>query len=170
MAHKPSPSLSRCSLDLACVQPGGPGAEEEVEVSRLKVPGAPVFSLAKMPTLLPDGTVYKQRRTRPPGIFMGTHNKEVVTWMLGSNDVTDKVRTPRPPNMRQTLLLRRVARCVQRMRCVATYASKPAPVVRALQRRGASLLLPTACPPQVKLGNHTGWVRSLAITDKWLFT
>ncbi|GFR47781.1 hypothetical protein Agub_g9550, partial [Astrephomene gubernaculifera] len=85
--------------------------DESIEVTRLKVPGAPVFSLAKIPEVLPDGTIVRKRR-KPPGIYLGTAAKEVITWMLGSKDVTDKV----------------------------------------------------------VLGDHTGWVRSLALTGKWLFS
>ncbi|EFJ41205.1 hypothetical protein VOLCADRAFT_98872 [Volvox carteri f. nagariensis] len=85
--------------------------EESIEVTRLKVPGAPVFSLAKIPEVLPDGTILR-KRPKPPGIYLGTASKEVLTWMLGSKDVTDKV----------------------------------------------------------VLDGHTGWVRSLAITGKWLFS
>ncbi|GLI65908.1 hypothetical protein VaNZ11_009555 [Volvox africanus] len=85
--------------------------EESIEVTRLKVPGAPVFSLAKIPEVLPDGTILR-KRPKPPGIYLGTASKEVLTWMLGSKDVGDKV----------------------------------------------------------VLDGHTGWVRSLAVTGKWLFS
>lgn len=91
----------------------GEDAEEQIEVTRLKVPGAPVFSLAKIPDVLPDGTVARRKPTaKPPGIYLGTAAKEVLTWMLGSKDVNDKV----------------------------------------------------------VLDGHTGWVRSLAVADKWLFS
>lgn len=57
------------------------------------MPGAPVFSLAKIPDVKPDGTVAKRVPTgKPSGIYLGTAAKEVLTWMLGSKDVTDKVR------------------------------------------------------------------------------
>ncbi|GIL63909.1 hypothetical protein Vafri_17918 [Volvox africanus] len=85
--------------------------EESIEVTRLKVPGAPVFSLAKIPEVLPDGTILR-KRPKPPGIYLGTASKEILTWMLGSKDVGDKV----------------------------------------------------------VLDGHTGWVRSLAVTGKWLFS
>ncbi|GLC40246.1 hypothetical protein PLESTB_001309500 [Pleodorina starrii] len=85
--------------------------DESIEVTRLKVPGAPVFSLAKIPEVLPDGTIVR-KRPKPPGIYLGTSSQEVLTWMLGSKDVTDKV----------------------------------------------------------VLDGHTGWVRSLAVTGKWLFS
>lgn len=56
------------------------------------MPGAPVFSLAKIPDVLPDGTVARRKPTaKPPGIYLGTAAKEVLTWMLGSKDVNDKV-------------------------------------------------------------------------------
>eukprot|EP00198_Chlamydomonas_reinhardtii_P010251 XP_001699588.1 predicted protein [Chlamydomonas reinhardtii] len=87
--------------------------DESIEVTRLKVPGAPVFSLAKIPDVKPDGTVAKRVPTgKPSGIYLGTAAKEVLTWMLGSKDVTDKI----------------------------------------------------------VLSGHTGWVRSLAVTGKWLFS
>ncbi|PNH06572.1 hypothetical protein TSOC_007011, partial [Tetrabaena socialis] len=90
-----------------------PHCDESIEVTRLRVPGAPVFSLAKIPDVLPDGTVQRRMPTgRPSGIYLGTAAKEVTTYMLGTADVTSKV----------------------------------------------------------VLGDHSGWVRALAVTGKWLFS
>ncbi|KAG2489448.1 hypothetical protein HYH03_012084 [Edaphochlamys debaryana] len=92
---------------------GDTPCDDSIEVTRLTVPGSPVFSLAKIPDVLPDGTVARRKPSgKPSGIYLGTAKKEVLTWMLGSKDVTNKV----------------------------------------------------------VLGGHTGWVRALAVTGKWLFS
>ena len=200
-------------LRCASMQAGDQAAQDQVEVTKLTVPGAPVFSLAKMPTVLPDGTVYKQPRTKPPGIFLGTSNKQVLTWMLDAGqDVSDKVgwtpsRTTRACNLLPACDLENgtLLRLIHSLHCVsfrqrgcsslcsllllprAAAAVAVAPLLYLGVARTCCLAVWMCCPRlhtrahkarrrrrwlllQVVLDGHTGWVRALAVTDKWLFT
>lgn len=81
--------------------------DQNTAVQKVQLPGAPVFSLAKVTA----GT----ENVKPgalPAVYCGTSAKEVVAWTVGASQIQDKVR----------------------------------------------------------LNGHTGWVRSLATSGRWLFS